>query len=209
MKYFDWFIKKSQIARDLLELGLFPNSKEIDESYAMLNCIYNVLGLRSQFESVLCIVVGDGARPRTACTISFNTQWTAVSIDPLLQNLKTELIEKLSKVKRLKYYPYKIEEINFDTILNNVSDYEYIIIIHPHSHADLNYSIGKIKRSLKPDHKVLAISMSCCVPDNYARMCLSFIDKNIHSPKNRINIYPIQNINIENFRWDKIKENYI
>lgn len=208
MKYIDWFIKKSQRAKDLLDLDLFPNGKEIEESFAMLNCCLSKLKTNSQDESVLCVVVGDGGRPRTACTIAFHTKWSSISIDPALKNMKQELKDKLDKVERFEYHDRKIEEIVIDGFFDDTSlfkkiifnkvFFKTIIFIHPHSHAFLSETIKfKNQFGLDKEVKVWLISMPCCVSDNLNKEYYSYMDNHIHSPKNRINIYAIDNCNLK------------
>ncbi|MDD4352708.1 MAG: hypothetical protein PHU71_07090 [Candidatus Gracilibacteria bacterium] len=42
-RYMDEFIKNWKSASDLLILGIYPNAKEITESYAAFNCVRNKL----------------------------------------------------------------------------------------------------------------------------------------------------------------------
>ena len=198
-KYINWFIKKSKIARDLLKLELFPNVKEVQESYGMF-CACRKIIFDLKDESVLCIVVGDGARPRTGCTIVFNSLWSALSIDPALKKLKPSLIKKLKKVKRFDYIPYKIEEIinQMQYQEDENKKYKTLIYLHPHSHALLSDTLCFHNIFFKKyNFKTWLISMPCCVKDNLHMNCYSYVDNFIHSEKNRINIYPIQNANLK------------
>ncbi len=202
-KYIDWFIRKSQIARDLLELELFPNAKEIDESFGCFCACKEKLNLNLRDESILCIVVGDGHKPRTACTIVFNSFWSAISIDPALEKLKNSLKEKLKSVKRLLYYPNKIQEVNI-LPLNILNHYKTIIYIHPHSHALLTQTLKFHNKYFKHlNLKVWLISMPCCVSDNITVERYSYKDGNIHSMHNLLNIYPIQNVSLKEIIFNK------
>lgn len=90
LDYVDRFLKWD-CGPALLEMGLFPNAKEISESMACLLAIDNHLQLRFDSADVLCIVVGDGATPRTAALLAARTKWKrVVSIDPAMWGLPLE-----------------------------------------------------------------------------------------------------------------------
>lgn len=63
--YIDQFIGLKS-AGDMLNLGLFPNAKEITESYAMFEATRKLYPLVKHEEPATCIVIGDGVKPRTA-----------------------------------------------------------------------------------------------------------------------------------------------
>jgi hypothetical protein len=81
---------------DLVRLRVFPDAKDISESYGVLQAAIRQ-GLLVQCgggtsarqaerrQGVLCISIGDGATARTACLASFLTSWHTVSIDPMLR----------------------------------------------------------------------------------------------------------------------------
>lgn len=71
----------------LLEMGLFPNCKEITESVACLAAIDMYLDIRFSDTKVLGIVVGDGSTPRTAALLAARSKWNVVSIDPAMRGL--------------------------------------------------------------------------------------------------------------------------
>ena len=78
---------------ELTRLQIFPDAKDISESYGALVAATRHghlarLGSRKAERAggVLCLAVGDGATPRTAALVSFLTQWRAISIDPALRS---------------------------------------------------------------------------------------------------------------------------
>lgn len=86
LKHLDRFLKL-RCCVPLLEMGLFPDAKEITESMGCLWAVKTRLGdsLRFEESKVTCVVVGDGGRPRTAALACFLTRWRrVVSIDPAL-----------------------------------------------------------------------------------------------------------------------------
>ena len=76
--------------RELLCMGMFPNSKEISESMACLQVALEQGLAPARDPNVLAVVIGDGRTPRTAALLAMRTQWQLVSIDPALQGLVRE-----------------------------------------------------------------------------------------------------------------------
>ncbi|CAE8601556.1 unnamed protein product [Polarella glacialis] len=73
---------------DLVRLKVFPDAKDISESYGAIaaGARHCRLGPNAEKASgVLCLAVGDGSTPRTAGLAAFVTRWTCVSIDPCLR----------------------------------------------------------------------------------------------------------------------------
>lgn len=77
---------------DLVRLAVFPDAKDISESYGALLGACRSLGgttdsIREvqQRRGVLVLSIGDGATPRTAALVSYLTRWHAVAIDPALR----------------------------------------------------------------------------------------------------------------------------
>jgi len=87
LDYLDRFLKMD-CGPTLLEMGLFPNAKEITESMACLEAMDKSLGLVFSQTDTVCLVVGDGMTPRTAALTAVRTKWRrVVSVDPALQGL--------------------------------------------------------------------------------------------------------------------------
>jgi hypothetical protein len=79
---------------DLVRMRVFPDAKDISESYGALQAaIRRGLGGGTTCSSreaerrrgVLCIAIGDGATARSACLAAYLTSWNAVSVDPALR----------------------------------------------------------------------------------------------------------------------------
>ena len=82
---------------DIVRLQVFPDAKDITESYGALQAAARLGGIvgpaGTQLDSrqaerrrgVLCINIGDGSTPRTAVLAAYLTSWTAVSIDPAMR----------------------------------------------------------------------------------------------------------------------------
>lgn len=74
----------------LLSLKLFPNAKEITESFSAYYNIRDYLSFTKRQHllsdhNVLCYVIADGNVPRTGATIACSTNWQVFSIDPRMK----------------------------------------------------------------------------------------------------------------------------
>lgn len=67
-----------------MRLKVFPDAKELTESFAANNAIRNHLASEydPRDERVTVIAVGDGNTPRTAALCAFLTKWQCVAVDP-------------------------------------------------------------------------------------------------------------------------------
>ena len=71
-------------APELMRLRLFPDAKELTETFAVHQAVRSRLGASypKTDEGVTLVAVGDGNTPRTAALFAFLTRWHCVSIDP-------------------------------------------------------------------------------------------------------------------------------
>ena len=106
LRYINEFIKL-KCAADLLELGIFPNAKEITESFAAWNAVRRHLWKRgfSPDKNLNCYVIGDGTTPRTAALVAFISNFYVFSIDP-----NSRWKERYRSIKRLTICRCKIED---------------------------------------------------------------------------------------------------
>lgn len=165
-------------APDMLAMKLFPNAKEISESFAAYEAARHRLdGFDLGDPAITVVVVGDGSTPRTAATFAFRSAWVCHSIDPLLKGGTL----RWANIKRLTLHPTKVEDVE-----PIVCDKALIVAVH--SHAKLQNAILAVKA---PHTAVIA--MPCCVaqklsvePDRRYR------DKSVISPAREVLIW--QNI---------------
>lgn len=174
--YFDEFVKL-KCAPDLLALELFPNGKEITESFGAYNAVRNYIlpktNIKLSQEDVDLVCVGDGCTPRTAAIFAFRSKWNCYSIDPALR------MKDYSKIKRLTLYNKKVEEMEFST--NNP-----LIIVMVHSHATIKNTLAHV-RSTKERHLV---TIPCCIPHEIPnKTYLGYMDTGIMSEKNTVKIW--------------------
>lgn len=172
-EYINRFIKM-KCAADLLRLRMFPDAKEVTESFGMINACKNLpLEFNDRSRSdINVVVVGDGVRPRTGALFAHLTRWNCVTIDPIM-------VEEVWPIHRLKCYKKKVEDVklHFDGPL---------IIVLPHSHAKPSICLSNITTS----SLLCVINMPCCVPSDILHFeHISYKDGRIWSPKNRIDFH--------------------
>lgn len=198
-KYMEEFVSMSAGA-DMLGYGLFPNAKEITESFAAFRAVHK--HIRRQFnlqyddERINVVAVGDGGTPRTAATFAFRTKWQCWSVDPVL-NLKPSLFTKITPppypgnkpniewtthnyIKRLIAVKGKIEDCEFH--------FDKCIVVCVHSHINLETTLQSINAK-----EIYLVAIPCCVP-----LCLDkeplieYLDYGIWSPERTVKIWALQ-----------------
>lgn len=132
----------------LLELKLFPNSKELSESFACFAAwrahLADIFDRRDTGVSVVC--VGDGCTPRTAALFAFRTSWQCISVDPLLREGAWN-----DSVDRLQMLPSKIEDIA------QISA-ERVLLVLPHAHV----SLASVLQAVRWTQALAIVAMPCC-----------------------------------------------
>lgn len=174
--YINRFIKLN-CSSDLLGYKLFPNAKEITETFACLGSVEKVIhGFDETFaknnKEVTACVIGDGVVPRTAAFLAHITAWNCVSIDPMMRRIDW------NEIKRLKVYDTKVEQVPSQ-------EAENVLIFMPHSHAPIE-SCWNLYPNTK---KKWLIKMPCCTHDRLNRPMLSYKDFGIWSEKRSMEIY--------------------
>jgi hypothetical protein len=146
VKYLSEFISL-RCAPDMLNLRLFPNGKEISESFGAYDAVrYRMPQFKLNDPSVTLIAVGDGNTPRTAATFAMRSAWTCHSVDP---NLKGGSV-RWSDIKRLTIHAKRIEDVHFEA--------ERAVIVAVHSHAWLPNAVAAVDAA-----EVGVVAMPCCV----------------------------------------------
>ncbi|GAB5367160.1 hypothetical protein AAMO2058_001205700 [Amorphochlora amoebiformis] len=140
--YIDEFLM-TRCAGDLLDLKLYPNAKEVTESFSMFSAIRK--HLKEDFDpkdpSIVCIVVGDGCTPRTAAMISYRTRWTVHSVDPMMK-LEGSWSKK---VRNLTVYRSPVEEVAIPVKAGGK-----VLVLCMHTHVTLESCLYAIRR-VAPD----------------------------------------------------------
>ena len=146
-------------APTLLELRLFPNAKELTESFSIFNAARAHLtdkefGFDFSDPAVTVIAVGDGYTPRTAALFGFRTKWRCVSVDPLM----TTPSEWEHKVQRLAVHRARFQDVHDEAALTG----DRVLLVLPHAHI----SVGECIRRVRWRSAIAAVVIPCC--DNYA-----------------------------------------
>mmetsp|Transcript_47646 Transcript_47646/g.102014 ORF Transcript_47646/g.102014 Transcript_47646/m.102014 type:complete len:377 (-) Transcript_47646:412-1542(-) len=138
----------------LLELKLFPNAKELTESFACFAAVRTHLGsvFKPTDPEVTVLVVGDGMTPRTAALFAFRTSWRCVSVDPLLKEREgPETSPWGESVERLTALRGMVEEM---PILHS----ESVLIVMPHAHVGLEATLQRVRWR----RHLGVLAMPCC-----------------------------------------------
>ena len=176
-RYINDFVRLNKSGADMLLSGIFPNAKEITESYGALNAALRKLKLDPGNPDINVVFVGDGHTPRTATLFAFRTKWNCISLDPELRQDKIPLWE--SSIQHLKCIPKKVEEVdlNFE---NNV------LIVAVHSHANMMAILDHIKSPVRS-----MIAIECCISYNHPNIEPKpvYRDSGIWAPKNLVKVW--------------------
>lgn len=176
-RYMNEFIRLNKSGSDMLKLGLFPDAKEVTESYGALNAVSTKLK-QYDFEdpTVTLVSVGDGTTPRTAALFAFRTKWNCISIDPLLKDC--QYYEE--NVHQLTCIPCKIEDIDQSQL-----EFDKVVIVAVHSHASLQNILKCVKGKVRS-----LVAIPCCVPYVHESIRpMEWADSGIWSPKNTVKVW--------------------
>lgn len=159
-----------KMASDMLQMGLYPNAKEITESFACFEAALNYLPYDST-DNITAICIGDGHTPRTAAMFAFRTKWNCISIDPEMKKINYN-------IQRLQTKRAYIEDV--------VLEFDHpVVIIQCHSHAKLSDCLANISAPVRS-----VVAMPCCVKQ-YCDIdpITEYEDEWVWSPCNRIKIW--------------------
>lgn len=184
IKYINQYFRLDCSA-DMQGLRLFPNVKEIQESFGTFNQVTDYVmqvdpNIKLDNPNINVYVIGDGSTPRTAATFNFLSKWKTFSIDPLVR-MDTDW----SVIRNLTVLKGTGEEMIEDI----VEQKDYIFLVFPHSHIPELNSIYKYFIN----QKVWIINLPCCKPNQGNSLPIKqftgIVDTYINSPKNIFNIY--------------------
>eukprot|EP01083_Nonionella_stella_P217096 779604_1 len=166
-RYIDEFLSL-KCATDLMGHNIYPNCKEITESFSVLHALRKYLNASSKnvekhkkyhFENsdVTAIVVGDGTTPRIASLLCYITKWDNVySVDPQLRIKKNK---SWKHIQHLTCLQSKIEDITI-----KINDNHNVIVVFMHSHVLLEESLSSICFSNRNNkgNEMCVVTVPCC-----------------------------------------------
>lgn len=190
MRYLDELLRLKS-GPDLLAWGVFPNAKEVTESFGAYTAALKYLHLRSHFRfedpEVTCLVVGDGRTPRTAATFAVRTKWACFSIDPMANPDHVAF----KKVVGLTCVPKKIEDCT-PLDFGGPKMLRKTVFVCVHTHARMELIRVPLPSMVGPAvHQVGMILMPCCVPLvpwSSESVIADYWDWSIHSPCRHITV---------------------
>lgn len=181
-RYVDEFLRL-RCSADMLAFGLFPNMKEITESFGAYSAARRVVsrkGWSFNDPDTTVICVGDGSTPRTAATFAFRSKWRCLSVDPVLQDPV-----RFGGIDRLGVHQCHLSAL--DAAVSNLSR---LLIVCVHSHVAEGELDQFVDRTYKGDSSV--ISIPCCTPHNTVLGRppeQEYTDMGIWSPQNTVKIW--------------------
>lgn len=193
LSYLDEFLSLN-CAPDLLAAQLFPNAKEITETFGAWHMFKKHLWNLKDNPNIVMWDIGCGSTPRTTAFFAFMTRWRlCTGIDPVVKyNGKITL-------SRTKIIAKRVEEIHISTIEHMRDSYntDYItltpsaqIITAVHAHV----SLPTILRTIKSTIPTYIIAIPCCIklelPYNPVD---EYRDNKILSPHNLVRLYQVHN----------------
>jgi hypothetical protein len=171
--------------------SVFPNAKEITESFGAYNAVRKHIAKRdSAFAldnpKVELLAIGDGSTPRTAITFAFRTNWLCWSIDP---NLREEWLNSHKNYRRL-YISRSTAKDWFDT--HRLSCPTVIVCVHSHA----NMSEFKFRFFNNEPQPIWIVSIPCCVPQDIdgAAPIIEYDDWGIQSEQRHVKIWRVMEV---------------
>ena len=129
------------------------------------------------------MTIGDGKHPRAGILFVLATKWIVKSIDPIMDNQwQKPLLENLECMQMKDIDA--INQIDFE-------NYQIVLIIGVHSHADLYESKRQIQ--MKTNAKIIMLYIPCCkgIPRQLRnhKPIIDKLDDAIPSSKNRVLVW--------------------
>lgn len=179
-RYVDQFLRL-RCREELAENELFPNAKELTESFAAADAALHRTGVNPRSTEVTAIVVGDGSTPRTAATLALRSNWHVVSVDPALRLDRMAAWKR--PIARLDLLAVPIERIS--AVLSGPT-----LLVAVHAHVRLERAMRAVQQ--QGADVVAAVAISCCGFEHNApglRLLEDYEDWGIWSPERRVQVW--------------------
>lgn len=179
-RYVDQFLRL-RCREELADNELFPNTKELTESFAAADAVLHKVGLSPGDQGVVAVVVGDGSTPRTAATVALRSTWRVLSVDPAL---RLDLVRKWPRpIRRLELRASKVESLS-EQLPGRC------VLVAVHAHVRLDRAIRSVERC--GGDVVGAVALPCCGYTHEARglsLVADYEDWGIWSPERRVVVW--------------------
>lgn len=175
-RYFDELLRL-KCGPDLLAGRLFPNSKEVTESFGAFRAVQKHMGAQAFGDAGIMLVdVGCGGTPRTAAVFAYRTRWHCVAIDPKLN------VERTYGINRLYCVRGRVPETKW-------THPGTVVVTAVHCHARLADIVASIHAP-----RLVIVAIPCCVPMKLdgVEPVGDYMDWGIHSPHRRVLVYDIE-----------------
>jgi hypothetical protein len=176
-RYFDQFLRM-RCRQELSENELFPNAKELTESFAAADAALYKVDANPRDGDMTAVIIGDGSTPRTAATIALRSSWRVLSVDPAL------------RVDTVRSWPLPIERLDVRAVrVEALSDRltGRCIVVAVHAHVELARAIRSVERC--GAEVVGAVAVPCCGWTHDApglAVVADYEDWGIWSPERRV-----------------------
>ena len=149
-RYFDQFLRM-RCREELSANEVFPNAKELTESFAAVDAALHKLDLDPRDADMAAVIVGDGSTPRTAATLALRSSWRVLSVDPTL---------RLDKVRS---WPRPVDRLDARAVLIEDLDDRLegpYVVVAVHAHVETARAIRSVERC--GAEVVGAVALPCC-----------------------------------------------
>jgi hypothetical protein len=170
-------------AAELAESRVFPDAKELTESFSAFNAWRAHLSddFSADDPNITLVSVGDGRTPRTAALFAFRTRWNCIAVDPEMGLAKDS--KAPYAIDRLQHYCAKIEEMRIKT--------KRCIIVMVHAHVPLTTTLRSIEAS--EGGTAACIALPCCnyysAIDAPNRAVPEYEDMSVISPHRTVRVW--------------------
>lgn len=110
-----------------------------------------------QDPSVVCIIPGDGVLPRAGYLFALYTNWTVISIDPIMD---VDRVKEKYSLKNLHCIRGLDEDLDLKQYLDGNEDPTFVLL-HIHSHANFQHGWERLQ-SISPKGKKIGLTIPCC-----------------------------------------------
>jgi hypothetical protein len=167
----------------LLSHGLFPNAKEVTESFAAYSAVLRHLpDIALSDRRVTLVAVGDGHSPRTGALFALRSAWRCISVDPALKETGRRPVGRpvsrgWGRIDRLEVIAARVEDVTVEA--------DVAVIVAVHSHAPLDAAVRSVRAN-----RIAVVAMPCCVPQVLStEPDVAYQDPGIWSPERTVLVW--------------------